>query len=333
MHTRLPAELLSGALNNSNATFIGAALTRVSSITDLSALFIQEATGACSHAALCRAENTRGLTIFVVLGALVVCSFVAFIFFRDDKEDNITPLCPQLVVQKKELRFVMDMTAIHQEGSQSRQIHVTEDDGKALCCFLVDVHNNLQPGAGGVAATARLLNSTDLMLATVVARNIPVAGQGLALCRSGCEIFGFVEPKGPSRFDIRHRTGFHLLTLLGDFSADADIEAVNPVGSTVASLRCSGPDGKWEGHVLQHIDAGLVLCSIVATQVYRRLSSSPQLNPWSEVPQWQTAETGPPSEPTVSQFAGLEPDDKNSMNEDDEGSADASNQAPGSQIH
>ncbi|CAK0877143.1 unnamed protein product [Prorocentrum cordatum] len=126
----------------------------------------------------------------------------------------------------------------------------------------------LRPGSSGVAATVRLRSPADVALATVVARNVAVVGQGLALCRAGCEIFGFVEPKGPRRYHVRHRTGVHLLTLVGDF-ASLTVEGINPVGSKVCWFQRSGDE--LCGRVLQHVDAGLAICSLLATHVHRRL--------------------------------------------------------------
>merc|ERR1719238_1101489 len=86
----------------------------------------------------------------------------------------------------------------------------------------------------GITSTARLLNAAGMTLATVVARNTAVNGQALALCRSGCEIFGFVEPDANMRYHVKHRTGVHLLTLVGDFG-QGRIEAINPSGASVFS--------------------------------------------------------------------------------------------------
>merc|ERR1719188_1836672 len=153
-----------------------------------------------------------------------------------------------------------------------------DDDkpSKPLCNFFVDWMDPCRQSAGGVAATVRLQNNLDFTLATVVARNVAVVGQGLALCRAGCEIFGFVEPKGPRRYHVRHRTGVHLLTLVGDF-ATLTVEGINPVGSKVCWFQKSNDE--LCGRVLQHVDAGLAICSLLATHVHRRLMNSPPVPP------------------------------------------------------
>merc|ERR1719464_2524101 len=160
------------------------------------------------------------------LRATIVAVVCAFAFFREDKEEQITPLCPQLVVKEVDLAFKMPL------DSQADSRTVTDLSNQPICKVALDWPDPFRPGASGVAATVRLQTNMDLTLATVVARNVAVVGQGLALCRAGCEIFGFVEFEGPSRFSVRHRTGVHLLTLTGDFEG-IDVEGINPVGSKV----------------------------------------------------------------------------------------------------
>jgi len=123
-------------------------------------------------------------------------------------------------------------------------------------------------GVTGVAGTIRLQSSSGVTLATVVARNVDFAGQGLALCRAGSDIFGFVEPDGDHQYHIRHRTGVHLLTFAGDFRA-GHIEGLNPVNVKVCQIRRM--TGIYAGHVLQHVDAGLVLCGLLSIHVHQCL--------------------------------------------------------------
>lgn len=172
-----------------------------------------------------------------------------------------------------------------------------------------------------------------MTLATIVARNVAVLGQGLALCRTGCEIFGFVEPEG-NKYIVRHRTGVHLLTLIGSFGADTsldpmhqqdvwDIEGFNPVGSKVCSMKKVGDE--CVGKVTQHVDAGLVLCAIMATYVHRRLSQ-----PWS-------ATTGRIAHPMASVGTGA-PQEIASTSPDAQDSSDpllpnAASLEDGSQLH
>mmetsp|Transcript_75906 Transcript_75906/g.138325 ORF Transcript_75906/g.138325 Transcript_75906/m.138325 type:complete len:392 (-) Transcript_75906:31-1206(-) len=217
-------------------------------------------------------EGTTVLVLLIGLCAAILTIICTFTFFREDKEEQITPLCPQLVVKDAELNFKLPL------GIEAESMNVTDRKGESFCKVSLDWPDPFRPVASGVAATVRLQScSGGTTLATVVARNVAVVGQGLALCRSGHEIFGFVEPEIDRRYHVRHRTGVHLLTLFGDFDA-VSIEGINPVGSKVCSIQKS-TDGIVYGRVLQHFDAGLVICALLATHVHRRLSqASPAQN-------------------------------------------------------
>jgi len=202
------------------------------------------------------------LLLVILLGS-VIAVLCMFAFFREDKEEKITPLCPQLVVRDTKLKFWLP-----NDTAGLNNFQITDENDRCVCKVAMDWPDPLRPGSG-VAATMRLQTSHDSTLATVVARNVHVVGQGLALCRSGCEIFGFVVPDGPRRYHLRHRTGVHLLTLAGDF-ADTDVLGLNPVNSKVCWFKSVGD--RCTGGVLQHVDAGLVICGLLATRVHRRLT-------------------------------------------------------------
>jgi len=215
----------------------------------------------------CGLEGLHALLLLVGLCATIVTVVCAFAFFREDKEEQITPLCPQMVVSEQDLNFTLRLPA--EEGETAPIV----GGPSAQCCGKVSIEwpDPFRPGSSGVAATVRLQSPVDVTLATVVARNVAVVGQGLALCRAGCEIFGFVEPKGPRRYHVRHRTGVHLLTLVGDF-ASLNVEGINPVGSKVCWFQKSNDE--LCGRVLQHVDSGLAICSLLATHVHRRLMNN-----------------------------------------------------------
>jgi len=99
-----------------------------------------------------------------------------------------------------------------------------------------------------------------------VARNVAIVGQDVALCRAGCSIFGFVEPDGDRQYHVRHRAGIHLLTLSGDFMS-LDIVGVNGIGAEVFWFKEVG--GVCVCRVLPQVDAGLVICSVLATLIHR----------------------------------------------------------------
>lgn len=210
----------------------------------------------------CGVEKLHAVVLFGGLCLTLVVMLCAFAFFREDKEEQITPLCPQLVVRDSDLAFKMPF------DEQVEQMKVTNLKSEVIGKVVLDWPDLFRPGSCGVAATARLQNTNDCTLATVVARN--VSGPGIALCRAGCEIFGFVEAEDRCRYNVRHRTGVHLLTLTGDFDK-VDVEGINPVGSKVCWFKKVGLECR--GRVLQHVDAGLVICSLMAVHLHRRLQS------------------------------------------------------------
>lgn len=227
----------------------------------------------CTEGADCRwSETIHALLLLVGLCIAILMVICAFAFFREDKEEQITPLCPQLVVREPDLGFRLPLDSLEST------MQVTDLQGRVRCRVVMD----FAPKAKGVAATAWLQNAKGSTLASIVARSPSIPGQGLALCRASSahpEIFGFVEPEGEQRYHVRHRTGVHLLTLKGDFDT-LDIEGINPVGLTVCSfkrVRLLGEGGavfQCNGRVLQYVDAGLVICSLLATHVHRRLTST-----------------------------------------------------------
>jgi len=222
----------------------------------------------------CHVEEQHALILVIVLCATILSMFCAFYFFREDKEDQITPLSPQLVVRDGDLKFQMPI-------DQALDVMAIGDKlGNPLCKVITDWPDPFRPGASGVTATVRLQTTMDQTLATVVARSLAAQGQGLALCRAGCEIFGFVEADGFEKYHIRHRTGVHLLTLVGDFD-NIDIAGYNPSGSRVCYLQ-KDEDGECRGSILQHVDAGLVICAILATRVHKRLAAAQETKEASE---------------------------------------------------
>eukprot|EP00448_Togula_jolla_P004197 CAMPEP_0170608206 /NCGR_PEP_ID=MMETSP0224-20130122/21463_1 /TAXON_ID=285029 /ORGANISM="Togula jolla, Strain CCCM 725" /LENGTH=326 /DNA_ID=CAMNT_0010933421 /DNA_START=184 /DNA_END=1164 /DNA_ORIENTATION=+ len=224
----------------------------------------------------CRSESLHALMLLILLCSLLVLVICAFAFFREDKAEQITPLCPQLVAKDSEITFQLPF------GDDVNQFPVTDLNGFTLCKVDVDWSDPFRAGTGGVAATVRLISNQNVTLATVIARNVAVVGQGLALLRAGHEIFGFVEPDGPRCYNVKHRTGVHLLTLAGDFGIP-DVEGANPVGSKVCwSKATSDNGGIVHGGVIQHVDAGLFICALMATHLHRRLSLGRSLpsSPW-----------------------------------------------------
>lgn len=260
---------------------------------------LQEASRACDPNVDpdCSEERTKMTFLFIGLLASITLVVCAFHFFREDKEEQITPLCPQLVVKDVELKFSLPALPLFTLAESANNMDVVDHKGHCVTKISMDWPDPFRGSPHGVAATVRI-HKSDMTLATIVARNVAVMGQGLALCRTGCEIFGFVEPEG-NKYIVRHRTGVHLLTLVGSFGPENqqdsqdiwDIEGLNPVGAKICSMKRVGDE--CVGKVSQHVDAGLVLCAIMATYVHRRLSQ-----PWS-------ARDGNIAQPMMSMGAGV----------------------------
>jgi len=224
----------------------------------------------------CNMERTKMLIVLTSLLATIVVVGCAFNFFREDREESLTPLCPQLVVKDADLMFRFPMPMTEAQSAKNMDVMDNSDPPKCICKISMDWPDPFRGSPHGVAATVRITKS-DMTLATIVARNVAIMGQGLALCRTGCEIFGFVEPVEGNKFYVRHRTGVHLLTLIASGGSASnldewDIEAYNPVGAKVCTLKKNGD--QCVGKVTQHVDAGLVLCAVMAIHVHRRLNKS-----------------------------------------------------------
>jgi len=254
----------SASLSKANSKFSRA--TSTWGMYDALQLF-QQARSTC-HTEACQKDQSTILTIFLFLVVSIGLVLTAFLFFREDKEEQVTPLCPQLVVRDAALTFKLSLDPL----AESSVVLNKNDPNHIIAKVAMDWPDPFQPCASGIASTARLQNAAGMNLATVVARNVAVSGQALALCRSGCEIFGFVEPDSVTRYHVRHRTGVHLLTLVGDFST-WQVEGVNPAGAVVFSATKEGDC--IVGKVQQHVDAGLLICCLVAAHIHRGLQQPP----------------------------------------------------------
>jgi hypothetical protein len=234
----------------------------------------------CHNQPECDGEGRLILITTCSLLLLIMSIFTAFFFFREDKEEQVTPLCPQLVVREGSMNFkiALDRT------TEKCEIVIAEDPSKCVAKLAMDWPDPFRPCASGIASTARLMNTAGMNMATVVARNCAVSGQALALCRHGCEIFGFIEPDTAMRYHVKHRTGVHLLTLVGDF-ATWKVDGVNPAGAVVFQTRME--DGCIIGKVHQNVDAGLMICCVVAATVHRILqqpASTDSINSLCDAP-------------------------------------------------
>mmetsp|Transcript_34574 Transcript_34574/g.79017 ORF Transcript_34574/g.79017 Transcript_34574/m.79017 type:complete len:370 (-) Transcript_34574:39-1148(-) len=235
----------------------------------------------CSDPDECALETTHMILMVGCLSMAIILVICTFNFIREEKEELITPLSPQLMVRERELVFKMPAEPLDASAA-AVEFEVWDADDKVLCKITMDWPDPFKPGAvpgaAGVAATVRVQNPLDVTLATVVARSVAVVGQGIALCKTGCEIFGFVDVESENKYQVRHRSGVQLLTLVGDF-ANCDVEGYNPAGTKVCRLLREPPttSGLGEigpairGRIHQQVDAGLIISSFLATQVHRRL--------------------------------------------------------------
>jgi len=209
---------------------------------------------------VCSAEVYRVLTLLIGLSICILAVVCLFNFFREDRDDQITPLCPQMVVNVPSFMFKLQLTG------ELQNVAVLGADDKPINEVLVEYPAQV---AGGVVAQVRLLDMHSKTLATVAARDMGAGTRGLALQR-GPEIFGFVEPEGDV-YHVRHRTGVHLLTLTGDFD-DWDVVGINVVDTKVCSFRKTGDECR--GFVMEQVDSGLVIASLLAIHMHRHLQVS-----------------------------------------------------------
>eukprot|EP00928_Gymnodinium_smaydae_P078354 TRINITY_DN6222_c1_g2_i2.p1 TRINITY_DN6222_c1_g2~~TRINITY_DN6222_c1_g2_i2.p1 ORF type:complete len:415 (-),score=80.30 TRINITY_DN6222_c1_g2_i2:896-2140(-) len=217
----------------------------------------------------CTVENFHiiALVTTLVVGIFLVLCF--YLHLRDDKEEQIKPLVPELIVRGSSplrLKFALE-SAFAGDG----EVAITDAFGHLLCKVVTDWPDTVNPGFSGVAATVRLKNAYDHTLVTVVLRSVHVQGQGICIFRAGCDIFGFAEPMcDGQQYRVRHRSGLKILGLFGDLaSGDQEVEFCSPLANKVATIRREG--NECVGEVAPNVDAGLVLSCFFATLTNRQL--------------------------------------------------------------
>lgn len=219
----------------------------------------------CFFGIACGSWESYSMVILAsCLLAAILCSMATYTMIREEQEENITPLCPALIVKDEQLEFTMPS----QCGSEV--LEVTDMSGKHIVKLTQELRDPFRPGSMGVAATVKLCSPQDIVFATIVVR--PAAKQGVALCRAGCEIFGFVEQVTEKRYDIRHRTGHLLMTMVGDFET-GEVQCLSPAGGVIGTM--GHKEERVVGCVHQHVDAGLVIGSMCATQLHKKINSVP----------------------------------------------------------
>lgn len=233
-------------------------------------LLLQESSFVCgpgSDEPDCHTENAHILFLVVMLCLGICSTFGIFVTMRDDKEEQLTPLSPQLIVKDPQLHFRVAL------DDESDFFEVLDSHDEIVCKAVLDWPDPLKTsGISCVTATVRLQNSLGTTLATVVARSGAPDGQTYALCRTSCEVFGFVEadPVDPNFYTVRHRSGVELLELRGEFDTQSmSVSVVSCSGIEVCTVRRVGDI--CYGTMLEYVDAGMVLCALFATHVHRQI--------------------------------------------------------------
>jgi hypothetical protein len=98
---------------------------------------LKEATRACDplDETFCQMENMRIIALAAALSSSLVILLCIFAFIREDKEENITPLCPQLVVKDQDLRFEMESFADTGPGANGsyEDFQVVDQAQEVMC--------------------------------------------------------------------------------------------------------------------------------------------------------------------------------------------------------
>merc|ERR1719159_931771 len=102
----------------------------------------------------CAAETYQILLLLVALCTSITVVVCLFTLFREDKDEQITPLCPQMVVSQPELTFMLALP-----DRETTVLPILELDMKPLCRAVIDYPDATRLGAGGVSATIRLQDS------------------------------------------------------------------------------------------------------------------------------------------------------------------------------
>jgi len=215
---------------------------------------------------VCLGELYQMVILLIVLCIGIVTILCLFTYFKEDKDEQITPLCPQMVVNISELTFKLTLPCEPENGI----LTVVDLSDRPINNVVIEYK---EPGSvSGVMAQVWLQDLSGKFLATMQAvqmRDKAAAPLYLNLFR-GSEPFGSVEMAGEGLYYVRHRNGMHLLTLSGNF-AEWNVEGTNRVGSKVCGLKQIGKECR--GFVHQQVDAGLVITSLMAVHVHQQLRS------------------------------------------------------------
>lgn len=235
---------------------------------------LQAAASYCGPLQDCYSDQVHLILLLTILCLVIIMMVSAFAFFREDKDEMFTPLTPQLVV-KKEAKLEMLIPLDSQENS----FEVTRASGDVFAKVrYLETPDPFRPHAlstCGVDPMVSIQSSHDITLALLGARNPTFVGQGLALCRQTPEDqFASIEPLSlGAGYHIKHRTGYPLMILMGEFGFEPggviDIQGFNKDGAQICGVKKTGTECR--GWILQHVDAGLVIASLLAVQLQKRI--------------------------------------------------------------
>mmetsp|Transcript_106975 Transcript_106975/g.255318 ORF Transcript_106975/g.255318 Transcript_106975/m.255318 type:complete len:321 (-) Transcript_106975:87-1049(-) len=245
------------------------------------AWLLQTASSSCAPGEACYTDQLRLTFLLIVLVGAIASMLCAFGFFREDKDELLTPLTPQLVVKKEErmiLQFPFD--------SKEDNFLVTKVNGDIFCQVESKWPDPFREGSKVPEVEVRLSNAKNqplTMVSTVVDRNFVMASHAFSLCRNHNkdEPFAFVTPEhpdNPRRYFVRHRMGYPLMSLDGDFGPEGriSIRGLNKDNYQICGLEKTA-SGECQCFVLQHIDAGLVLGALFAIRLHSRLAQERRL--------------------------------------------------------
>eukprot|EP00929_Paragymnodinium_shiwhaense_P015453 TRINITY_DN123549_c0_g1_i1.p2 TRINITY_DN123549_c0_g1~~TRINITY_DN123549_c0_g1_i1.p2 ORF type:complete len:369 (-),score=93.22 TRINITY_DN123549_c0_g1_i1:61-1167(-) len=227
------------------------------------------AEGRVEQAEPCQVE---AIQLLLLLGSLLTALFAVFCMLshiHEDRTELLMPLAPGLLVKQPVLLFRMPL-----DSPDMDSFEVLDKGDQVLCKVTMSWADPFRKEPNDMLGVAYVHDSRDIALGMVVAKGGKTPGSGvqIGIRRVLTENFAKIDVAGPKLLHVRHRTNAMLLTLLGDFTPDAtDIEGLNEGGTKVFSMRRLGDECMCK--VMQNVDAGLVICSVLGARMHRRLTS------------------------------------------------------------
>jgi len=177
-------------------------------------------------------------------------------------------LCPSLVVPSG-MELVFAVSEVVSADKQQIAFHIVDLQGQPLSRVVIDEF--------GSRCGIFLHSLDDRPLAWVRTAHLYEKGGGLPeICWPSGEVYGTIAKEDPvphKRYMLRDTSGQRLLTFNGNFQEKA-INVVNASGRLVCDTeRCAAPRGDapyYQVRVAPSVDAGLILCGLLAIDKLRR---------------------------------------------------------------